>query len=234
MFLDKGYKLPPDAARHFTYMFELTTPFNKVVVQHKDSTLSLIGIRHKDGPELIPDANKTYDVVPRFKLTSINDVVATFEDMDPVVQQGYVVVDSAFNRIKIKHPGYVALHHMKAHFSIRYMIELVRKAELDEVITYFPEWGTLLNSINACYRELITTIDETYAVHKHLTNKKEFALAIEKISFKGVLFAIHNGHVKSAEEFLRAMHIDRLIQMLALPDVEVTNGDQRNKLLRAE
>ena len=43
--------------------------------------------------------------VRSFPLRSIAEVLATFPSINPVEQEGYVVVASEFARVKVKHPG---------------------------------------------------------------------------------------------------------------------------------
>lgn len=116
VFAEKGYHLPDEVDSCMTFMFELTTPFNRVVVKHDSNDLKLIGLRnHVTGREVPAEYGTMcgFQVVQEFPLQKFCDLITSFEEMDPLQQEGYVVVDANFNRIKVKHPGYVALHHMK-------------------------------------------------------------------------------------------------------------------------
>ena len=102
-----GYKLPY-GQEHYTLMFELTSPYNRIIVNNRDFRLTLLGVRNRrTGCELPPDVmgqQYGYNVVREFPLTSLDSVLKTFDTMDPVTQEGYVIVDGQHNRIKVKHP----------------------------------------------------------------------------------------------------------------------------------
>ena len=104
--------------RDFCFYFELTSPHNRVVVPHTETRLTLLGARHLEGGiEIGPDVASVmlYDFpyVREFPLSGSESVAASFATMSPLKQEGYVICDATFNRIKVKHPGYVALHHAK-------------------------------------------------------------------------------------------------------------------------
>jgi hypothetical protein len=70
-------------------------------------------------------------------------------------QEGYVVVDANFNRIKCKSPAYVAAHHAIDHFGPKRAIELILAGETTEVLVYFPEYATQFADILSKFNKLI-------------------------------------------------------------------------------
>jgi len=221
VFQDKGYVVPSNRTDSmYTFMFELMTPMNKVVVQHHTRDLKLIGVRHNHlGHELKPVMFASrYEPAGRYSLNSIADIQESFHKMKPIEQEGYVVVDHSFNRIKVKHPGYVTLHHMKSHFSVRYIVQLVRDAEMSEALAYFPEWEPFLLPIKQAYDALIAAIAEAYGVVKDIPVQKDFAIAIKDLPYKGVLFTLRHKPDISIAKCLQGMHIDTLVDMLRVKD----------------
>ena len=227
-FFEKKY-IVPTAYKNYTFMFELMTPYNKVVVQHEKPDLKLIGLRHiSSGVEWpINIVANQYELVKQFNMSSQADIIESFNTMEPLKQEGYVLVDKNWNRVKVKHPGYVALHHMKAAFSLRYATELVRKGDIDEIIAYFPEWKDLLTSIRSKYDEMIKTIEDTYERIKDITDQKEFAMQVKGYQYAGILFWLRSGKFKTAQEGLQEMHIDRLIRLLNLNKEELLNATRK-------
>lgn len=127
-----------------TYLFELMGPLNRVVVEHGAASVALLGARYDTGIELSLGlaASLLCDSVPRvreFSLTTAEGIFATFEKLSPLQQEGYVVVDENFQRVKVKHPGYVALHVAKDGLSERAFLRIALKGEVPEVIVSFPE-----------------------------------------------------------------------------------------------
>jgi hypothetical protein len=129
------------------YVFELTTPYNIVVKPHGESSASLLAVRNR-----ITLREKGYDElgrvseslgIPLVKSYDLNEgnvgaLMRTFETM-PWSEEGYVVVDGDFNRIKIKNPAYVAVHHLKSKTSEHAIMEVVKTNEIDEFISTFPD-----------------------------------------------------------------------------------------------
>lgn len=218
IFHDQGLVVPKQIARSYTYMFELMTPFNKVICNYGiRGSVKLIGMRQRHtGHEVDIEQFRNYPIAPSYPLKSIDELIMTFDQMEPLLQEGYVVVDAQRNRIKVKHPGYVALHHMKAHFSIRYMVELVRKAELAEVLAYFPEWADLLMTVQDSVDEFVKKVDASWYAYKDIPIRKDFAIAIAKLPYSSVLFAMMDKKYKEPIEWVRAAQIDTLIHLLGV------------------
>lgn len=217
-FMDLKLTVPATICRNYTFMFELMTPYNKVVCNYgPKNQLKLIGIRQRfSGFDTGLSQYKEYPSVASYPLTSIEEILSTFDQMEPLLQEGYVVVDNMGNRIKIKHPGYVALHHMKAHFSVRYLVDLARKAEIAEVIAYFPEWSDLLLEVQISMDDFEREVFRVYEAYKAIPIQKDFALAVAPYPWSGVLFGLRSGKIKSIKEWIADVHIDTLISLLRI------------------
>lgn len=215
-----------------TYMYELMTPYNRIVVPHKTNKIRLLAMRIPETGEEIPvldddsiisDAEWYKDLpltVRSFPLQSMDSVLATFRDMDGLNQEGYVIVDGDFNRIKVKHPGYVALHHLRSSFSPKNLLEIIRTGESTEFLTYFPEWQDTFNEISSRYEDLVSTIETAYEGIKHLESQKDFAIEATKAPFSGALFSMRKGQVKTVREYLANANIKHIVEHLKLKDVE--------------
>ena len=213
-----GFVEPPSINRCYTYMFELTSPLNRVVVSHPKATLTLIGMRSIwSGRELQISHQTSYNPVKQFPLQSIDDVRATFETMDPLQQEGYVAVDEYFRRVKVKHPGYEALHHLKSSFSIKRVVEIVRQGEETEVLTHFPEWKLPFEQVRAAYDALVTQLEQDYAELKDIGVRKDFALAAKLSPFPGAHFLMRDSKATSVRDVLKSVpHIDKMIDLLGV------------------
>lgn len=223
VFEEKGYALPAD--EDTTYMFELMTRWNRVVVPHAENRLVLIGIRNRDtGAEdsVYAPSNITWDIVKSFPLHTATDIERTFQTLDPLKQEGYVVVDSAFRRVKVKHPGYVAIHHMRDGFGPKRALEIVRTGESSELLTHFPEWKPDVDRIRFEFDGLVEELEATYERIKAAETQKAFALEATKTRCSAALFQLRAGKVASVREALAGMRINALADLLRLRDVGVT------------
>lgn len=131
-----------------TYLFEITSPDNQVVIPYDDYRLTLLGIRNTvTGEELcnhlfysdympVPSV-KTIDI-PEITLEGILEMVNA---QNPVKFEGCVVVDTTTGqRVKIKHPGYVNLSHIKNSIgnSERRLLQIVLTGKEDDVKFMLP------------------------------------------------------------------------------------------------
>lgn len=227
---EEGYRRPFSFHQHKTYLYELMTPYNRVVVRHKANRLIMIGLRNRETGEEDPigvdkddtfnETNGLQSEVRVFPLQTTEDVVKTFEAMDPLAQEGYVVVDKHFNRVKVKHPGYVAIHHMRDGFGPRRMLEVVRTGEHSELLAHFPEWKPVHDDVEQRFNALVTVLKEAYEKHHAEPSQKEFALKIKEIPFNGALFMLRAGKTPSIREYLREANLKHLADYLKIKDIE--------------
>lgn len=232
-FNDMGLKLPHEHHEMATtncYMWELTTPYNRIVVKHQEPRLTLIGSRQigYGYPEypIAQYAKWGYPIVQEFGLSTLAEIQKTFDTMDPLEQEGYVVVDRHFNRIKIKHPGYVALHHLRGNGNptMKSMLEVVRTNEGSELLASFPEWKPMYEDIRSKYESFIHEMEYAYVSVTNAVNatgiqdrgaaQKEFALLAVKTKCPDVLFMLRAKKVNSVKEYLDAASIDKAYDLV--------------------
>lgn len=215
--MEQGMQLPSHPWEDACFMLELSGPINRVVVRHEKPHLTVLGVRErKTGQE--HDARLAARILELpatrvFPLQSVGDIVASFDAIDPLAQEGYVVFDGK-NRIKVKHPGYVALHHAKDGVSQRAFVEIVRSGETSEVVVAFPELKPMLDEARARYETLVATIQQEYDQHKDIAEQKAFALAAQKCRWSAPMFSLRAGKTPSLRQWLKTVHIDAVMKQL--------------------
>lgn len=213
---DVGLQWPAETDTCF--MLELSGPYNRIVVPHEKASLTVLGMRdRRTGIEDSVDrAAGLLGIKPAasFSLASVADIVASFECMSPLSQEGYVVVDGAFRRIKVKHPGYVALHHAKDGMSYKAMVEIVRSGESPEVIAAFPELGAMFAAIKASFDATVAELETTYARIADIAEQKAFALEATKTRCSAPLFALRSKKTPSVRAWLAKAPIDTVSALL--------------------
>lgn len=217
-------KTPHERWKDWTFMFELLTPYNRIVVQQEKSRIVFLSCRHVNGDEEMVGSDEfpcmTYNwpVVSEFDLGSLDKILSTFSKMDPLKQEGYVVIDSNMNRIKVKHPGYVALHHLKGDgFSPKRILDCVRSGEVSEIIASFPEWKTDFVTMQHRYMDLVGHLEHEYERLKDIPLQKAFALEAVKSRCPASLFALRSGKVQTIRGFLQNINIESLLVTLEAP-----------------
>lgn len=209
----------------FCHAFELTTPYNIVVTPHTTSKATLLSARSLLNLEELSFSNLEWNGVefdvPVVKVFDINaknagQVIVTLEGM-PFTEEGYVVVDSKFNRIKIKNPAYVAVHHLKSKTSEHAIMEVVKSNEIEEFAATFPERRDEIFKLKAGYDLLKESLKETWNELKtHLPRNitkeesKKYAMAVFEVTAKrncknhtGLFFSLKDNKVESVEAYLK-------------------------------
>lgn len=206
--------------REFCYFFELCGPLNRIVVSHDQARLHLLGARERYGWAEVPAADAEgllggyIPSVREYDLASIDGIMQSFAAMSPLGQEGYVIVDGNFNRIKVKHPGYVALHHAKDGLTLKAFVEIARSGESSEVITAFPELKPELDEAKRRVDAAVKDIEADYARLMHIKEQKAFALEAVKTRCSAALFQVRAGKAACVRDFFAKMQIDRLMDLL--------------------
>lgn len=197
----KGYCRDMPKRTDVTYLFELTSPYNRVVIPHTECSLTLIGAREHSGNELYPAAYKKLvswiPTAPRF------DTKAFGEKLD---KEGFVVCDHLFRRVKIKDPRYLEWHRAKDAASDKAFWEIVRKGENAEVLSYFPELQPQFDAVQKKFDLLKARITMDYLSAQHAETQKDFAFMVVDKPWSAALFAMRKG--KPLHEFLAEVTLD--------------------------
>lgn len=220
----EGFELPAAARNGSTFMFELTSPFNRVVVPHSTPHLRLIGVRSVwSGIETPIRYFQNYNPVKEYPLQNVDEILRTFDKMSPLEQEGYVVVDGDFNRIKVKHPGYVALHHLRTSpVTPRRVLEVIRTGEGEELAAHFPEWRQVFDDVQAAYDALVVHLEQHYDYIKGVEDRKTFASHARACPYFPTMFHLRDGTYKTVKESLAGIQVDTLAEVLGIKDVGVT------------
>jgi hypothetical protein len=206
---ENGYRLPepPEWPEEgISYVFELMTPYNRVVVQHAANRLVLIGVRDLCGffehlPGGIDAEPMGWEIVKSFPLACIGDCLTAAEALNPIKSEGFVVCDANFNRVKIKSPRYVALAHLKESASPRRMLEIIRANESDEFLAYFPELQDAYGKVRDRFETVCVELEGDYARLGSIPDQKAFAMEAVKTRCSSALFAVRSNKAKSVRDF---------------------------------
>jgi len=221
---DLGMK-PPTAARsqHTTFMFELCDSPNRVVVRHEKPRLVLHGARDLEGGEMHHNdlgllADKLgWEHVADHPISTVADCLAAAEALDPLKQEGFVVVDASFNRVKIKSPRYVILHHLKGEATPRRAIELWQTGETEELLNSFPEFKPVIEPIHADLDLIAAQCVKDFEENMPRASRKEFAMAVKDRPWSSVLFRMlgeERHDVETAKAIMRRGSLQSLERML--------------------
>ena len=125
---------------NYTYMFELVSPYNKIVVDYPEIKAYHLATRDNITGEEV-EINLGIEKPKQYKLKTEEDVKRAASRL-PFDEEGYVVVDKYYNRVKIKSPAYVNAHRLVNNHVINRerALGLIMQNEQEEFLSYFPEY----------------------------------------------------------------------------------------------
>ena len=232
------YKLPffsycksnsvPIDSMDLCFAFELCTNYNKIVVQHPKNRLVLHGIRNKKtleeystDSEMVTFLQRilNWEIIKSFPLNSLSDIENATKNMKGFEQEGFVIVDGNFNRLKIKSPDYVSLHHLKSSFSKDKLLDLVKKNE-DEWLIYFPEYKEFYTEMSKKYYILINDLEQHWNTIKEITDRKEFAMNAKNCKCSDCMFKLKDKRYENVKNYLTFCRNEYILDMLEKIDIK--------------
>ena len=132
-------------------------------------------------------------------------------------EEGYVVKDAEYRRIKVKRPAYVAVSHLISGMNEKRLLELIRMNETEEFLTYFPEYSGDIKSVQHKISELIhyleQVIDEKIMPINYST-RKEYADMAMKTKYPAFCFQFLDGKICSPQDWVWSMTNDKVLEQI--------------------
>jgi hypothetical protein len=188
---------------NYTYMFELASPLNRLVIPYDETFVRHIGSRNM---ATLQEEEIDIGVAKpqRFPLNSIEACLAAATAMG-VDGEGFVVVDADYNRVKIKSPTYVLYSNaIQGLISTEKAIETVIRGEDAELLAYFPEYADVFREIHEAIGAFIATVSEDMDEIRTgaFATRKELAAMVTKRKFPACVFALLDGKSGSPSQWL--------------------------------
>lgn len=206
--------------KSYTYCFELTTPYNRIVVEYKNNGVTLLAVRGLVTLQeldfkhpLVESLPASLPQVQAHTYTSVDELVTWVSSLNPMEHEGVVVRDGKFNRIKVKNAAYVAYNKVRDALatSPRNIVELILSEKDDDVVPFLPEEIVKnLQSIKVGVQKVIREHDEAYQVAKAEADKilpgdkKTFAILVtkDKELWTAPFFQIFDGKASNMKDFI--------------------------------
>lgn len=192
-----------------TFCFELTTPYNRVVVKYNEPSLTLLAVRSRESlQELDPRLFVSDLSIPTPKLYNFNNLehlLQVVREWNPLENEGVVVKDDNFNRIKIKNPSYIAYNKLNDSLSTsaRGCLEVVLLGKDDDVVPMMPPLiANRIIQIKDATHKLINIVEKEYEEIRNIKDQKEFALIAQKSLWPAALFSLRRKKVESVREYM--------------------------------
>lgn len=216
-FKDLDYnKLNPN----YTYMFELVSPYNKVVISYPEIIINHIGTRDNiTGQEY--DLDIGIRKPTQYPIHTLEDCVKAASNL-PNDAEGYVVVDKYWRRVKVKNPIYLQLHRMVSNNQLRVkdILQMIFENDQEEFLSYFPEYRKAFEEVQASLDHMRERLEE---VHKHIyigepviLTKKDFALKVMELDKENssYYFRRYDDAEYTFRDWVTNMNKDSLVEKL--------------------
>jgi hypothetical protein len=189
-----------------TYIFEYTSPENRVITKYDKAALTLLSIRNKSGYEL---PQKEVDEIAghfdfnrpkQFYFSSYNDVMTHITNL-PRLEEGYVCLNvSTGQRVKVKNPSYLAVAHLRVDgiASPKRIKSLIIEGGDYEYLADFPEDFPLFEADRMRYIHLLHEIILLQSGTRLIKDQKEYAMIVKDSPVSGIMFQLKKGRSLSA------------------------------------
>lgn len=215
-----------------TYMFELVSPYTKLVVSYPETKLYLLAIRNN---LTLEEFDRAYIPVitqilfkdkikcPKsFICSSIDEIKKVVDDMtnDDENFEGFVLCDKNFNRIKLKSAIYTNLFFIRGEgvFSNKKILKLIMDEQDDDVIAYFPEYKEQFDRIRRGLSLFITHLKSLLSDGEKLykLDKKEFADNIKLYKHKDILFKAYGCDYWEQDDEFKAEFLKKYVENISV------------------
>ena len=152
-----------------TYMFELVGPYNRVVVPYDEPAIYFLGARNRITGEEFNCSIETAGALGMARL--ILPLQCELSSLDVCVEaastlgwddEGFVVCDAQFNRVKIKSPAYVMAHYARNNNIInrKHLIQVILSGETEEFLCYAADYKEELEKIQGLMKAFCKVGDQ--------------------------------------------------------------------------
>lgn len=206
----------------YCWCFEYVSPDNRIVTPYEYEALVLIAAFNKNlcsevKPEYVDQFAAEYHFQrPAFsRVTSMAAVEKLLEKLDPL-EEGLVLVDHRFRRIKAKNPGYLSIARLKntgIDIQPRHFADVVLKGDGEEIAGYFPEYKGILLFFEEVITSLMAEVDTVWHLYKIAPDKKTFADNVKSHPLCHLLFLAWDGKIKDMSDALKHIKPEFLVNV---------------------
>jgi hypothetical protein len=204
----------------YTYMFELCSPYNRVVVPHSKIEIYHIGTRDNETLEEV-ETDIGIQKPEKYGFGTLEECVASVSKL-PYNEEGYVAVDKNYNRVKIKSPAYVATHHIISNISDKRIFLLIRDGQSESFLSQFPEYREMVERVERKVSNFAEYVSEFTRASKLLEippgkdYDKEYAMIVKESLCSSFFFGLRQKRWDTPTEYLKGFLESRIVDFLNL------------------
>ena len=206
-----------------TYMFELVSPYNRVVIPYEETKLYFLGMRERNtGIEWNPeelDESFYFQIPKRYSLNSLEDVQKAANTLS-WDEEGYVVCDEYFNRVKIKSPSYVMAHYVRNNNTINTerLVQIVLDGEQEEFLIYASDYVDELNEVENIMHNIASKSVESmkvlFGAQYGFASRGDYAREVVKYPVYMKDFLFHCFDERIFWDYAKGWSVDRWVKAI--------------------
>lgn len=205
-----------------TYMFELVSPMSKVTIYYPETKLYYLGQRNMS---TMVESKKYTEHMAEYgilgpKIYPLNTLNACLEYVQTMTkdEEGFVIKDGTFNRMKLKSPEYLLAFHMHNNgvITVKRVIEMFKHDMLDDFMAYCPEYREFAKDVieDITCTCIYLEIDWLFASVFANLNRKEFANNIKGRRNEEFLWIKYDNPKTTAQEYLMGKPTSKIKEMI--------------------
>ena len=216
-----------EKAKDYTFCFEITSPYNRIVCKYVDISLTLLMVRNnltflEEDPKVWLNDKTDYfglKTPEEYSFNNPSHMVEIVNSWKPEEHEGVVLVDKNFNRIKVKNISYCLYNKMRDSLStsVKGCVEAILLGKDDDLIGMMPAMiSDRLIRLKPVIQSVLKQVEVDFNDIKHVDNMKEFASYAEFKLWPAALYALKRKKVSNLHEFACGKQIDGKISSSAL------------------
>lgn len=203
---------------NYTYLMELCSCHNTIVVPYNEPKLFHIGTRNNITCEEV-EVDIGIEKPKQYMLSSLEDCIAMAKTFD-FTKEGFVIKDKNYNRIKIKSEDYVRVHRLanNGSLTLERAIDLIRMNEIDEFLNYFPNYTFYINNIRnrlTAFRiDILFNVNMTSIGKMGCKTRKDFAATAKNFPYPVIWFKVYDSIYFDVDKWIAELSTSKLAQYL--------------------
>lgn len=211
--------------KDYTYFGELVSPYNRIVVPYTQVEFYPIGQRNNvtlKEEAFDPVVGSYFLSIKEFHFSSIEECLEEVKSYD-YNQEGLVVRDKYFSRIKIKAEDYLRVFKIRGEtaFNSKRALDIIIHEQADDVLSIYPEYGDIVHQMmdryNSFMDKLNTYVIAYISIWEKEQDRKKFATEFAmKSPYYPLFFALKDGKISidNWREFVHNMGVDKFMKMI--------------------
>lgn len=206
----------------YFYMFELVSPRTRVVIKYPHPQLYFLGMRHKwslDEVDMKLEAPcLKYPVT--YPLFSLNECISAAALMSRD-EEGFVVCDNKFNRVKIKSPEYLIAAKLRNNnvITVRNLVEMIKAGTIDDFMAYADDHASKAQLVIDIVCGIAKDCDYCSEVAERLFKNTgiDFHILVSKHipkQFQDYCYKKHTGRATNSIEYVKAQYTSTLVDWI--------------------